>query len=190
MDAEEDMIADKDRSFWIGASDTEKVMGNYNTKTWKKWWMQKLGINKDQISTKAMKVGTNLEHKILDTIPGIEKDRQITIEPLGLRVNYDGIKDGVIYEVKTYSGEQFKLTQAYRMQAQVEMLAYFIVNGFVPELYFLAYKVTEADYKNYFLPVDKARLQVIPIDYDQSFIDDYLPRLRHLHECIEKGVMP
>ena len=39
------MIADHDRSGWIGGSDTAMVIGNWKTKTWEKWWMQKIGIN-------------------------------------------------------------------------------------------------------------------------------------------------
>ena len=32
------MIADHDRSGWIGASDTAFVIGNWKTKTWENWW--------------------------------------------------------------------------------------------------------------------------------------------------------
>ena len=39
------MIVSHDRSYYIGASDTDKVIGNWKTKTWEKWWLQKIGIN-------------------------------------------------------------------------------------------------------------------------------------------------
>ena len=73
------MITNKDRSGWFGASDTSFVIGNYNTKTFKNWWLEKLGIRQNTFVNKAMKVGTYYEHKILDTIPNIKKDRQILI---------------------------------------------------------------------------------------------------------------
>ena len=39
------MIADQDRSGWFGASDTSYVMGNWHTKTFKDWWLKKMGLN-------------------------------------------------------------------------------------------------------------------------------------------------
>ena len=59
------MITDHDRSGWIGASDTDKVIGNWGTKTWEKWWMQKLGINRDHFDNKYTLAGTHFEHRIL-----------------------------------------------------------------------------------------------------------------------------
>ena len=38
------MIASKDRSGYFGASDVDKIVGNYNTKSFKKWWLEKIGI--------------------------------------------------------------------------------------------------------------------------------------------------
>ena len=34
------MIESKDRSGYIGASDTDKVVGNWKSQTWMKWWLQ------------------------------------------------------------------------------------------------------------------------------------------------------
>lgn len=183
------MIKDHDRSYFIGASDTNKVMGNYNTETFKKWWMTKLGINKDSFTTKAMKVGNAFEHKILETLDGVVMDEQILLPELGLRVNYDGRVNNHIYEVKT-TAKEVKVSKAYIQQSQVEMFAYKEKYGVLPDLSILFYQVNEDDYENYFMPIDKSRLQEFPIVYDPKFIEQYKVRLKYLHECIEKGVMP
>ena len=82
------MIADQDRSGWIGASDVSFVIGNWKTKTWEKWWMQKLGINKGRFDNEYTLAGTHWEHKILDSlgIPDMEKDKQILLPEIRLRV--------------------------------------------------------------------------------------------------------
>lgn len=178
------MIADKDRSWWFGASDTSMIMGNWETATFKKWWLEKLALRTSGLSTKAMKVGNAFEHKILETIPGVTMDRQILIPELHLRVNYDGDDGSAIYEVKTHKSEKFRFTKGYRQQVQVEMFAY------VKRLYILAYRLTEEDYVNYFRPIDSDRLQKIPVEYDEAFIEQYLPRNKYLGWCMEEGRMP
>lgn len=186
------MIASKDRRFWIGASDTYYVMGNYKTKTWQEWYAVKLGLGANDISTKAMKVGNAYEHKIIDAVaPAAEKDGQIIIEDLGLRVNYDAIDGERIIEIKTYSADEFKVSKRYRQQAQAEMFAA-KRSGRIerPELYIVAYQVTEAEYLDYFRPIDPARVTWHKVEWDEAFMQEYETRLRHIHECIEKGVMP
>ena len=85
------MISSKDRSGFFGASDVSNIVGNWNTKTWRKWWLTKLGITSNNIETVAMNAGTNWEHKILESIsPVIEMDKQIILPDIRLRVNYDG----------------------------------------------------------------------------------------------------
>ena len=107
------MISNKDRSFYIGASDTSMVVGNWNTKSFENWWLEKLGLRKNTFSNEATKAGNNYEHKILDAleIPNLEKDKQIIIDRL--RVNLDGNTADCIYEVKTYNSEkEFKISKA------------------------------------------------------------------------------
>lgn len=179
------MITTKDRSGWFGASDTSTIVGNYNTKTFKSWWLQKLGLSQNTFSNKAMEVGNVFEHKILDTISGVRKDHQILIPELRLRVNYDGDKDGTIYEVKTTKGEA-KVSKAYWRQAQVEMFAMK-----TDRLYIVFYQLTERDYLNYFAEIDPARLTMIPVEYDHEWIEkEYYPKLKYLVKCLEEGVLP
>lgn len=54
------MIHDHDRSGWIGASDTSKGMGRWDTETFRKWWSVKLGIRQETFTTPAMPGGDGL----------------------------------------------------------------------------------------------------------------------------------
>lgn len=181
------MIQSKERSYYIGASDTSMVVGNWNTKTFEKWWLEKLGLNKNNLSNESIKAGNNYEHKILDSleIKGLEKDKQIIKDRL--RVNLDGNTDTCIYEVKTHNiDKEFKVSKQYWRQSQVEMYA----SG-IHELYIVAYALRENDYNNYFNKIDKDRLELINVEYDKSFIEnEYLPKLEILTKCLKEGVFP
>lgn len=182
------MIADHDRSGYIGASDTDKVIGNWKTKTWEKWWLQKLGINSDRFDNRYTLAGTNWEHKILNSLHiDLELDKQIVIEDLRLRVNLDGNTSSCIKECKTYQWEKgFKVPAKYKNQVQVQMHASGIYKADI-----VAYGLTEADYDNYLRNIDPERLREYPIAYDSTWIESvYLPKLRILADCLKKGVMP
>jgi len=131
--------------------------------------------------------GNNYEHKILDSleIEGLEKDNQFIIDRL--RVNLDGNTNTCIYEVKTHNAnKEFKVPKNYWRQAQVEMYA-----SKIHKLYIVAYELNEDDYINYFNKIDKNRLQLIEIEYDEDFIkNEYLPKLEILTECLKNGVFP
>ncbi len=181
------MIQSQDRSEYIGASDTSMVVGNWNTKTFEKWWLEKIGIYKNNLSNEAIKAGNNYEHKILDAleIEGMQKDNQIIIDRL--RVNLDGNTDTCIYEVKTHKFEkEFKVSKQYWRQAQVEMYA----SG-IKKLYIVAYGLVEKDYINYFNSIDKSRIEMFEVKYDERFIqEEYMPRLKYLTKCLKEGKYP
>lgn len=181
------MIQNQDRSNYFGASDTSFVVGNWKTKTFEKWWLEKIGINKNNLSTEAMKAGNNYEHKILEAleIKDLEMDKQIIIDRL--RVNLDGNTNTCIYEVKTHKEDkEFKVSKQYWRQAQVEMYA----SG-IYDLYIVAYGLNKNDYKNYFNKIDKEKIQMIKVDYDEDFIkNEYLPKLEILTNCLKEGVYP
>ena len=184
------MIHSKDRSGYIGASDTSFVVGNWNTKTWKKWWLEKLGLSRNELNTKAMKCGNAFEGKILDTI-GCNKDLQIIIEDLRLRVNLDGNTKDTIYEVKTFRDDKvFKISKPYWRQSQVEMFAFKQKYGILPNLFITAYPLSEHEYRNYFVDIDKDKLQFLPVEYDEDFISDYIMKLKILKKCMDVGTMP
>lgn len=186
------MIADKDRSGWFGASDTNMIVGNWETASFKKWWLVKLGLTESTLQTKAMKVGNAFEHKILDAVvPHAEKDKQILIPNLHLRVNLDGNTDSSIHEVKSFKKERFTVSAAYKRQAQVEMFAFLQKYKRVPDFEIIAYQLTDEDYANYFNPIDPERVFHYPLGYDEQFIITlYLPRLLYLGQCLTAGTMP
>lgn len=183
------MIASNDRSGYIGASDVQFVIGNWKTKTWENWWMQKLGINTDHFDNRYTVAGTNWEHRILDSlqIPDLEKDRQFIIEDLLLRVNLDGNTPFRIKEVKTYQwAKGFKCPQKYRNQTQVQMFGSEI---FCADI--VAYGLVEEDYDNFLRDIDQQRRQEIPVEYDKKWIETvYLPKHIILADCLKKGVFP
>ena len=183
------MIASQDRSGYIGASDVQYVIGNWKTKTWEKWWMQKLGINTDHFDNVYTIAGTNWEHRILDSLqlPGLEKDRQFIIEDLRLRVNLDGNLPERIKEVKTYQwAKGFKCPQKYKNQVQVQMFGSKIYGADI-----VAYGLEDADYKNFLRDIDPQRRQEIPVAYDRMWIETvYLPKHMILADCLKRGVFP
>ena len=184
------MIASHDRSGWIGASDVQYVIGNWKTKTWEKWWMEKLGISQGHFDNKYTLAGTNWEHRILDSLglPELEKDRQIIIEGLRLRVNLDGNTPSRIKEVKTYQWEKgWKKTPAkYINQVQVQMFGSKIYGADI-----VAYGLEPADYDNFLRQLDPMRLQEIPVPYDPKWIETvYLPKHMILCDCLKRGVFP
>ena len=182
------MIADKDRGYYFGASDTDKIIGNWKTETFAKWWLQKLSINRDHFDNRYTSAGTHYEHSILESL-GIpmEYDKQIIIEELRLRVNLDGNDADTIYECKTYGYEKgFKLPKKYINQVQVQMFA----SGF-RKAKIIAYGLLEEDYDNYFNPIDSERRTEHPVAYDERWVRDvYLPRLTYLAECLKEGRFP
>lgn len=185
------MIHDQDRSGFFGASDTQYIMGNWKTKTFKRWWMQKLGLDSSHFTTRAMNAGTYYEHAILEHIGAPRRDHQIIIPGLKLRVNLDGDGPGRIWEVKTHKVEnEFKVTKAYWQQVQVQMYAKSQVERVFPRAEIVAYGLRSEDYRNFFNDIDPMRLKRYPIEYDTAFIEKYLPRLKYLADCLERGVFP
>lgn len=183
------MIASKNRSGYFGASDTKFIVGNWNTKTFELWWLEKLDLYHNKLSNKYLSAGTNYEHKIIDSleIEGIVKDRQIIIEKYKLRVNLDSNTEDTIYEVKTYSYEkEFKVSNDYKNQVIVQMYADKKRKAFI-----VAYGLIEKDYKNFFNDIDQNRISFHEITYDEEFIKkEYLPKLKYLSECLIKGKIP
>ena len=183
------MIKNKSRAGWFGASDTSMIMGNWNTESFAKWWNVKLGITENTFTNEYMVTGSAYEHRILDVLGIKKRDRQIKIRKwdghkIRLRVNLDG-EDELIHEVKTHKSEKFTVTKAYWQQAQIEMFA----SG--KKLIIESYRLLPEDYENFFNPIDKSRLKSHPVEYDLLWVlDEYMPRLIYLSECMKKGKYP
>lgn len=187
------MIHDQSRAFLIGASDASYVTGNWKTETFRKWFKEKLGLTvfTPKWSNEYTNAGTYYEHAVLERIPGVVMDEQVLLEDLNLRVNYDGIVyhggGCTIYEVKTHKADKpFKVSKQYWRQAQVEMFA-----KKTNLLYIVAYPLTDEHYRNFFIPVDRAKMELIPVEYDPVWIQrEFLPKLDYVSKCIWRGKYP
>ena len=178
------MITDKNRSGWFGASDVSYIMGNWTTQSFKNWWLEKLDLRKNAFESKAMRTGTYFEHKILDKIPGVEKDRQVLLPEYRLRINLDGNTENTIYEVKTTGKDNFKPSKSNIGQVNIQMFGTGIRKAFV-----VSYCLMPEDYRNYFAEIDEDRMAFHAIEYDEEFIEKFLERITKLKECMGNGVM-
>lgn len=180
------MISSKDRSGWFGASDTDFIVGNWETKTFLNWWLTKLAIHENTFESIEMNAGTHKEHQILNFVGCDTFDRQIIIPEFLLRVNLDGEKKGIIYECKTFKSEKdFKIPLKYKRQIWVQQFA-----TKTKLSHLIAYGLNAEDYENYFLPIDKNRLLDFEIQINESFLSEYLPKLKYLSFCLKKGKIP
>lgn len=183
------MISSQDRSGWFGASDTDYIVGNWETASFENWWLTKIGINRTNFQNQYTLAGTHKEHQILNSlqIPLLELDKQILLPDLKLRVNLDGNTNDCIYECKTHSIEKpFKVPIKYKRQVWVQMYA-----AEIRQARIVAYGLSDDDYKNFFLPIDKERIALIDVPYNEKFInEDYLPKIEYLARCLEQGVLP
>lgn len=182
------MIADKDRSGWFGASDTSYILGSWETKSFEKWWLVKLGIIENTFETKYTVAGTHYEHKIIDALGiNVEKDKQIIIPELRLRVNLDANTVDTIHEIKTFKEDKGfkKPPKKYIEQVVVQMFASGLRKAYID-----AYPMTEEHYKNYFMEIDPKKIKQFPVEYDSNLINTYLPRIKYLKDCLNEGVFP
>ena len=185
------MIQDQDRSGFFGASDTTYVMGKWDTKTFRNWWLVKLGLNADHYTTRNMLAGTYIERAILDNIGVPRRDHQIFVPEYSLRINLDGDGPGRVYEIKTYCAENhFYVKKAYWQQVQVQCYGKYREEGKIPYAEIYAYGLLKEDYKNYFNTIKSNRLSRHPIVYNPTFIQAYLRRVSYLQKCLLIGVFP
>lgn len=181
------MIHNQDRAGWFGASDTKYIVGRWDSDTFCKWWLVKLGVRTSNFANRYTMAGTHYEHKILDYMGIASRDKQYRKRRYRLRVNLDGNTFECVHEVKTYKYENgFMVIPAYENQVQVEMYG----SGY-RKAEIIAYGLLEEDYSNYFNDIDPMRLSFHPIDYRPDFISKtYLPNLKYLARCLRKGVTP
>lgn len=61
----------------------------------------------------------------------------------------------------------------------------------IRKAYIIAYALTEAEYVNYYLDIDKSRISIHPIKYDEKFINkEFLPKFAYLSKCLDEGSFP
>lgn len=147
-----------------------------------------MGIARNSFESVAMNAGTHWEHRILEYIsPEMEKDKQIIIEDLRLRINLDGNIGKEIHEVKTHSADkEFKMPKKYIQQVNIQMYAFETKTAYIN-----TYALTQNDYMNYFNPIDPTRFKSYKIEYDENFINNvFLPNIHELSEALKKGILP
>jgi len=198
------MIHEYDRRFYIGGSDIDKYVmtKNQNTKGWQSWWAQKCGLAEhEHYANSAMRTGTMLEHSILKTWDeSIEWDGQIIYRPLMLRINYDGWKDGIIYEVKCHrqltewSWERYRgqlICQAWVYETMAEELGlpefkeiHILEYAFDPEEESTVYDRETAE--NGEIPILRDRINDITIPYRHRQFKGIRSRLKPLAKQLKR----
>lgn len=185
------MIKNKDRSKWFGASDTHYIMGKWDTKTFKTWWLIKLGLIQKNFENLYTIMGNIYEHKIAKALSELldEKlklDRQIKIKRDRVRVNLDSESKTMIYEIKTFkeTEKKWKLPESYIQQARVQM---YYANKPVT---IVAYPMSEYNYKNCFCEIDKSKIQFFEIEQNYDFIKEYKSKISTLKKYLKLGVLP
>lgn len=183
------MLKNLDRSRWIGGSETHYVMSNWQTKTFMQFWLIKLGIQDNKFSNVYTMAGNAYERRIAQSL-GLKMkfDRCVKIPKLRLRVNLDSETNDCIYEIKTHKAteKKWELPKNYWQQCQVQMFA----TG-KHKCKLVAYPMEEENYDNFFLEVDKDKVEVFEITYDVQWVQtEYLPRLVYLAECLKKRKTP
>lgn len=187
------MITNKDRTGLFGASDTKYIMSNWDTSTFMSWFQSKIGTKDNSFSNVYTISGSIKEHQLSDHYSETHKekvilDRQVRLKKLKLRVNLDCETKTKIIEIKThkYTESEWKMPKEYVWQVWVQMFA---TKKRVACIY--AYAMKDEDYDNFFLPIDKERIDEIPIEYNEQWIkNEYLPRLVYLANCLIKRKTP
>lgn len=194
------MIHDYDRSGYFGGSDCRYVLAkNRNTKSWKAWWDEKLGITEsERYETIYTRAGNLYEHDILKAVDeNVRCDGQIIHEKYKLRVNYDGWNDGIIYECKTHNmAKPFNFSKDYFGQCQVEMFVYKEMHKqwFLPpfkKLVLVVYPLYDDEYEPDEITIYEDRITTREVEYDKDWIKtEYLPKVKELARALKKGKFP
>lgn len=181
------MIKDKDRKWWFGASDSKMILTpNHSTQTWQSWWRVKCGIDEQEFKgNRYTEAGDRFEHPILKCFDeNMNMDRQILLEELRLRVNYDGDLDGNIFEVKTHRADKpFEVTPYIYDQVQTQMYVWKETRDDFKHLYILSYGLTERDYANHDPSVDDidySRIKIQKIKYNRHHMRHFIKMLEPL----------
>lgn len=196
------MIKDHDRSGFFGGSDCKYVLAsNRNTKSWKNWWDEKLGLTEhEQFETMYTRAGNLYEHSILKAVdPEVITDGQIIYDKYLLRVNYDGWNDGIIYECKTHNAKKdFKMTNDYYGQCQVEMFVYQKMHDkwFLPpmkKLVLVSYPLFDDEYdvEEDEIEIVESRIRTEEVKYNKDWVQtEYIPKVKELSRALKKGKFP
>lgn len=188
------MITDLNRAYYLGGSDAKYINGNYDTKTFKKWWDVKLGLDDSSFSNIYTVAGNLYEGAILDYLEIPDRNMQAYIGRI--RINYDARLNDTNIEVKTHNfanyearGVSWKPLKEYEWQVQFEMWG-----ANLEDTLLIDYALKEEDYiaaeNGTPLPIDESRLHFFPRSYDEEFMDKFLIRVNYLSECLKNETYP
>lgn len=189
------MIQNHDRAYWFGASDSQKILTpNHDTKTWQAWWRVKCGVEEQEFTGNMYTdAGTRFEHPILECFDKkMNLDRQLIIDDLRLRVNYDGDLDGAIFEVKTHRADRiFEITPYIYAQCQTQMYVWQQCRDDFKCLYVLSYALVSNDYNNSDPSIDDVdfdRIKAHRVKYNKKHIKRFLKCLKPLAEELKGNI--
>ena len=184
-----------DRTFSVGASDTIYVMAGFETKRFKEWLSEKIGLIPPQyFSNVYTEAGTMLEEHIvrkINRVEGINITKPPVIEKGIIRAHLDGVFNGSIEEIKTTKFEKWlfdDLAKAYAQQVWVQMY----VSG-LHRANVRVYGMGEHEYSmEYWLDprIDYSRIKTIPIPYNPDFIEKYKRRIEIIERCFSELRFP
>src|SRR5690625_21257 len=184
----------KDRELYIGGSEANYLYMNYNTKTFKNWWAQKLsGIPQGSYSNRNMEVGTILEDGILDLyekINNVKGERGLSKVKGIARGNTDYILNDKVIDVKaTNSAYEWFLGGTVPINYRRQLIHYCYVFG-LNKASILAYQVDDSLLVNPFQELDESNLFEIEVDITTEKITQHDLLLDYFEKCRNENKFP
>ncbi|WP_077325717.1 hypothetical protein [Virgibacillus siamensis] len=182
------------RANFIGGSEANMIYMNYNTKTFREWWSNKLeGVVPETPSNLHMSVGTILEHDIIDlyesinNVTGIRDDQKIK----GIaRANTDYILNDCIIDVKaSKKASEWFSKQRIPIHYKRQLIHYAYVYGFSKGM-LIAYQVDDDLLDNPFMELSRNNLYEIPVEITEQDIQTHKTKIEFLEYCKGNNIMP
>lgn len=183
-----------DRWRYVGGSEANMIYMNYNTKTFKKWWSNKLaGLPEREFNNKRMSVGTILEHDIIDlyeqknNVVGIREASKVK----GIaRANTDYILGDKVSDVKaTEKAFEWFLNERVPINYKRQLIHYMYVFE-LNKASIIAYQVDDELLNEPFQELNENKLFEIPVKITEKDITEHKKRLDYLEHCRDMNVFP
>lgn len=183
-----------DRHLYIGGSEANNIYANYNTKTFKKWWSQKLsGFYDESYRNLAMDVGTILEHDIVDLYEAIYQVKGVRdkSKTKGIaRANTDYIQGDAVKDVKaTTKAFEWYLKDTVPINYRRQLLHYCYVFD-LDQASIIAYQVDDDVLDDPFAELVPAKLYEIDVPIEQVQLIEHQQKLEYLAFCKDMNIFP
>ncbi len=183
-----------DRHKFIGGSEANMIYLNYKSKTFVKWWSEKLaGVPSEPYNNLSMSVGTILEHDVVDlyeSVHGVKgiRDKQ---EIKGIaRANTDYIISGKVSDVKvTTKAFEWYLKDKVPLNYKRQLIHYLHVFDY-DQASIIAYQVDDGVMENPFGELSQGRLYEIEVPISAKEIEEHKKKLEYLSFCKEMNIFP